>query len=74
MEKYVYCKEALPKPILEGHSDWLELYYRAWELAFRNIEYIEQERWVYLLDFKNIRLYLLTILIGLTAEEKFKYT
>lgn len=45
MEKYVYCKEALPKPVLEGHSDWLELYDRAWELAFRNIEYIEQAGW-----------------------------
>lgn len=45
MEKYIYDKNALPQPILEGHQNWIDLYYRAWELAFQNVEYIEQECW-----------------------------
>lgn len=45
MEKYIYDKKALPQPVLEGHSEWIDLYYRAWELAFQNVEYIEQEGW-----------------------------
>ena len=45
MERYIYCKEALPKPILEGHQDWIDLYYRTWELAFKNVEYIDQQDW-----------------------------
>lgn len=45
MEKYVYCPDKLPKPVLDGHRDWIAVYYRAWELAFENIEYIEKEGW-----------------------------
>lgn len=45
MEKYVYQKEALPQPVIEGHEDWINLYYRAWELAFQNVEYIEKDGW-----------------------------
>lgn len=43
--KYIYKKEALPRPILEGREDFIKLYYKAWELAFKNIEYIEREGW-----------------------------
>ena len=45
MEKYIYRKEALPKPVLDSHPEWIDLYYRAWELAFQNVEYIQQEGW-----------------------------
>lgn len=45
MEKYVYRRELLPQPVLEGHPEWIDLYYRAWELAFQNVEYIAQEGW-----------------------------
>ncbi len=45
MEMYVYRKEALPQPVLEGYPQWLELYDRAWELAFQNIEYIDKDGW-----------------------------
>ena len=40
-----YEKEKLPIPILEGHKDWIELYYLAWETAFKNIEYIDKPGW-----------------------------
>lgn len=45
MEKYVYCAEALPKPVVPDHPEWVDLYYKTWELAFRNVEYIEQDGW-----------------------------
>lgn len=45
MEKYVYKKENLPQPILPEHPEWIDLYYRTWELAFDNVEYIEQDGW-----------------------------
>ncbi len=45
MEKYVYQKEHLPRPVLETHPEWLALYDRAWELAFQNVEYIEKPGW-----------------------------
>ncbi len=45
MERYIYQKELLPQPVFEGHPQWLELYYRAWELAFANVEYIDQPGW-----------------------------
>lgn len=38
-------KEKLPIPILEGHEDWINLYYLAWETAFKNIEYIDKPGW-----------------------------
>ena len=40
--KYIYDKEKLPRPILEGREDFINLYYQAWELAFKNIEYINE--------------------------------
>ena len=43
-----YEKEKLPIPILEGHEDWIELYYLAWETAFKNIEYIDKPGWNHL--------------------------
>ena len=27
----------LPQPILPAHSDWVELYWKAWNLAVQNI-------------------------------------
>lgn len=45
MEKYVYNQDLLPKPYVEGHPEWTELYYRAWELAFQNVEYIDKPGW-----------------------------
>lgn len=42
MEKeFVYDKNLLPRPVISGRDDFLELYYKAWELAFENIVYIE---------------------------------
>lgn len=43
--RYEYKKEKLPIPILEGHEDWIALYYKAWELAFRNVKYVDKEGW-----------------------------
>ena len=45
MNKYVYDKNKLPVPVLCGHEDWLSIYYKAWELAFSNVAYIEKENW-----------------------------
>ena len=44
-ERYSYEKSALPEPILEGKPEWIALYYKAWELAFENIEYIQKAGW-----------------------------
>lgn len=44
-ETYIYQKEKLPCPVLTGHDDWINLYYKAWELAFTNIEYIDKPGW-----------------------------
>ncbi len=45
MQKYVYHKQLLPQPVIEGHPEWLEMYDRAWELAFENVEYIDKPGW-----------------------------
>ena len=45
MEKYIYQKEALPQPVLPSHPEWIDLYYKTWELAFQNVEYIDQAGW-----------------------------
>jgi len=42
---YVYDKSALPVPVIEGKPEWIDLYYKAWELAFQNIEYVKKEGW-----------------------------
>lgn len=42
---YIYNKSALPVPVIEGKPEWVELYYKAWELAFHNIDYVEKEGW-----------------------------
>ena len=36
---YPYDPDALPKPILDGREDWIELYYKAWDLAADNINF-----------------------------------
>ena len=43
--RYNYNKESLPRPILDGRDDFINLYYQAWELAFKNVEYIEKDGW-----------------------------
>ena len=45
-EKYIFDKTKLPRPILEGHDDWIDLYYKAWELAFENVEYLDKPGWL----------------------------
>lgn len=49
MEKYIYNKEALPQPILEGREDLLELYDLAWKTAFDNVDYVDKAGWKTLL-------------------------
>ncbi len=34
-----FPKHKLPKPVLEDNPDWIELYYRAWELAWDKISF-----------------------------------
>ena len=36
---YPYDPDALPKPVLDGREDWIELYYKAWDLAADNINF-----------------------------------
>lgn len=45
MNKYVYDKSKLPKPILSGGDEYINLYYKAWEMLFKNIDYIDKEGW-----------------------------
>lgn len=45
MEKYIYDKNALPIPVLKNHADRVDLYYKTWELAFKNVEYIDKKGW-----------------------------
>ena len=43
LKDFVYDREKLPKPILSGREDLIELYYKAWELAFQNVAYVKRE-------------------------------
>ena len=43
MEKYIFDKKKLPVPVLDGHDDWVDIYYRACEMAFSNVDYIKKE-------------------------------
>ncbi|MBE6688917.1 MAG: hypothetical protein E7588_06530 [Ruminococcaceae bacterium] len=45
MIKYIFNRDKLPRPFLEGREDLTQLYYKAWELAFKNVEYIDKEGW-----------------------------
>lgn len=38
-------KEKLPEPVLEGREDLIELYYKAWEIAFQNVDDVNKEGW-----------------------------
>lgn len=44
-ERFVYEKEKLPRPVLPARKDWVDLYYKAWEMAFTNVEYIDKPGW-----------------------------
>ena len=44
-QHYHFDKSALPVPVMENRPQWVELYYKSWELAFQNIEYITKEGW-----------------------------
>ena len=39
LRDYPYDPDALPRPILDGREDWIELYYKAWDLAADNINF-----------------------------------
>ena len=43
--QYRFDQSALPIPVIEGKPEWVDLYYKAWELAFQNIEYVAKEGW-----------------------------
>ena len=43
--QYRFDKSALPMPVIEGKPQWVDLYYKAWELAFQNIDYVGKEGW-----------------------------
>lgn len=43
--QYRFDKSALPIPVIEGKPQWVDLYYKAWELAFQNIDYVGKEGW-----------------------------
>ena len=43
--RYIFKKDKLPRPIIEGRDEFIKLYYNAWELAFKNIEYIDRDGW-----------------------------
>lgn len=46
MEKqYTFCPSALPEPVIEGKPEWVKLYYKAWELAFQNVDYVNKTGW-----------------------------
>lgn len=45
MEKYIYDRNKLPIPVIKGREDLVEFYYKAWELAFSNIKYVETDGW-----------------------------
>ena len=44
-KQYVYCPGVLPEPVIEGKPEWIDLYYKAWELAFQNIDYVNKDGW-----------------------------
>lgn len=44
-ERYIFDREKLPRPVIEGHDDWVDLYYEAWKTAFDNVEYIDRPGW-----------------------------
>lgn len=43
--QYRFDPSALPVPVIEGKPEWVDLYYKAWELAFQNIDYVAKEGW-----------------------------
>lgn len=40
-----FDKGTLPKPVYAGRDDLVALYYKAWELMFDNIDYINKKDW-----------------------------
>lgn len=42
---YRFERSRLPIPAVEGKPEWVELYYKAWELAFQNVDDIGREGW-----------------------------
>lgn len=45
MQRFTFDRSALPVPVIEGKPEWVALYYKAWELAFQNIDYVGKEGW-----------------------------
>lgn len=42
---YIYEKEKMPIPVINGHEDWTKLYDTAWETAFKKVEYVDKPGW-----------------------------
>lgn len=42
---YRFERSRLPVPAVEGKPEWVALYYKAWELAFQNVDDIGREGW-----------------------------
>jgi len=36
LPNFAACRASLPSPILDARPDWIAMYWKAWELAFRN--------------------------------------
>ena len=45
-EKLIYNRGELPEILCESHPEWVELYDRAWQIAFKNMEYSDREGWL----------------------------
>jgi glycogen debranching enzyme len=35
---FAQCRDRLPSPILDGNPEWIEMYWKCWEIAFRGIK------------------------------------
>lgn len=44
--KSVYNRRELPEIVCESHPEWVGLYDRAWQIAFKNMEYPDREGWL----------------------------
>lgn len=42
---FIYNKQMLPELVLPDRQEWVQLYDKTWELAFRNMEYIHKPGW-----------------------------
>lgn len=45
MQHFTYDPTKLPKPYLPSHENYLRLYNKAWEIAFKHVEVIDKPGW-----------------------------